>query len=39
MCIRDRGKGQKRFIRFRTPGTGYGEDEIKAVLELSLIHI
>ena len=28
-----RGKGQKRFIRFRTLGTGYGEDEIKAVLE------
>ena len=26
-------KGQKRFIRFRTLGTGYGEDEIKAVLE------
>ena len=24
-----KGKGQKRFIRFRTPGTGYGEDEIK----------
>ncbi len=24
---------QKRFIRFRTLGTGYGEDEIKAVLE------
>ena len=28
-----RGKGQKRFIRFRTLGTGYSEDEIKAVLE------
>ena len=28
-----KGKGQKRFIRFRTLGTGYGEDEIKAVLE------
>ena len=25
-----KGKGQKRFIRFRTLGTGYGEDEIKA---------
>ena len=24
-----KGKGQKRFIRFRTLGTGYGEDEIK----------
>ena len=28
-----KGKGQKRFIRFRTLGTGYGEDEIKAVPE------
>ena len=28
-----KGKWQKRFIRFRTLGTGYGEDEIKAVLE------
>ena len=28
-----KGKGRKRFIRFRTLGTGYGEDEIKAVLE------
>ena len=28
-----KGKGQKRFIRFRTLGTGYGEYEIKAVLE------
>ena len=28
-----KGKGQKRFIRFQTLGTGYGEDEIKAVLE------
>lgn len=28
-----KGKGQKRFIRFRTLGTGYGENEIKAVLE------
>ena len=27
-----KGKGQKRFIRFRTLGTGYGEDEIKAVI-------
>ena len=28
-----KGKGQKRFIRFRILGTGYDEDEIKAVLE------
>ena len=28
-----KGKGQKRFIRFRTLGNGYSEDEIKAVLE------
>ena len=28
-----KGKGKKRFIRFRTLGTGYSEDEIKAVLE------
>ena len=28
-----KGKGQKRFIRFRTLGTGYSEGEIKAVLE------
>ena len=28
-----KGKGQKRFIRFRTLGAGYSEDEIKAVLE------
>ena len=28
-----KGKGQKRFIRFRTLGTGYSEEEIKAVLE------
>ena len=28
-----KGKGQKRFIRFRTLGTGYSENEIKAVLE------
>ena len=28
-----KGKGQKRFIRFRTLGTGYSEDEIKAVLD------
>ena len=32
-----KGKGQKRFIRFRTLGTGYGEDEIKAAfLRLSV---
>ena len=30
-----KGKGQKRFIRFRTLGTDYGEDEIKAVLAAS----
>lgn len=28
-----KGKGQKRFIRFRTLGTGYSEEEIKAVPE------
>lgn len=28
-----KGKGQKRFVRFRTLGTGYSEEEIKAVLE------
>ena len=28
-----KGKGRKRFIRFRTLGNGYGENEIKAVLE------
>ena len=28
-----KGAQQKRFIRFRTLGTGYSEDEIKAVLE------
>lgn len=28
-----KGKGQKRFIRFRTLGSGYSEDEIKAVLD------
>ena len=33
-----KGKGQKRFIRFRTLGTGYGEDEIKAVLEGKVKH-
>ena len=33
-----KGKGQKRFIRFRTLGTGYGEDEIKAVLEEKAKH-
>ena len=27
-----KGKGQKRFIRFRTLGTGYSEEELKAVL-------
>ena len=27
-----KGKGQKRFIRFKTLGVGYSEDEIKAVL-------
>ena len=33
-----KGKGQKRFIRFRTLGTGYGEDEIKAVLAGKVEH-
>ena len=33
-----KGKGQKRFIRFRTLGTGYGEDENKAVLEEKAKH-
>ena len=33
-----KGKGQKRFIRFRTLGTGYSEDEIKAVLEGKVKH-
>ena len=33
-----KGKGQKRFIRFRTLGIGYGEDEIKAVLEGKVEH-
>ena len=33
-----KGKGQKRFIRFRTLGTGYSEDEIKAVLEEKAKH-
>ena len=33
-----KGKGQKRFIRFRTLGTGYSEDEIKAVLEGKIEH-
>ena len=28
-----KGARQKRFVRFRTLGTGYSEDEIKAVLE------
>ena len=27
-----KGKGQKRFIRFRTLGAGYSEDEIKAAI-------
>ena len=27
-----KGKRQKRFIRFRTLGTGYSEDELKAVI-------
>ena len=27
-----KGKGRKRFIRFRTLGAGYSEDEIKAVI-------
>ena len=34
-----KGKGQKRFIRFRTLGIGYGEDEIKAVLEGKAEHL
>lgn len=33
-----KGARQKRFIRFRTLGTGYGEDEIKAVLEGKVKH-
>ena len=33
-----KGKGQKRFIRFRTLGTGYGEDEIKAVIAGEVEH-
>ena len=33
-----KGKGQKRFIRFRTLGAGYSEDEIKAVLEEKAKH-
>ena len=33
-----KGKGQKRFIRFRTLGTGYSEDEIKAVLDGKVKH-
>ena len=33
-----KGARQKRFIRFRTLGVGYSEEELKAVL-LSLIHI
>ena len=27
-----KGKRQKRFIRFRTLGTGYSEEELKAVI-------
>ena len=34
-----KGARQKRFIRFRTLGTGYGEDEIKAVLEGKAEHL
>ena len=33
-----KGARQKRFIRFRTLGIGYGEDEIKAVLEGKVKH-
>ena len=33
-----KGTRQKRFIRFRTLGTGYSEDEIKAVLEGKVKH-
>ena len=33
-----KGARQKRFIRFRTLGTGHGEDEIKAVLESKAEH-
>ena len=34
-----KGKKQKRFIRFRTLGTSYGEDDIKAVLEGKAEHL
>ena len=34
-----KGKGQKRFIRIRTLGTGYGEDEIKAEREGKAEHL
>ena len=33
-----KGARQKRFTRFRTLGIGYGEDEIKAVLEGKVKH-
>ena len=33
-----KGKGQKRFIRFRTLGVGYSEDEIKAVIAGEVEH-
>lgn len=33
-----KGARQKRFIRFRTLGIGYGEDEIKAVMEGKVKH-
>ena len=34
-----KGKRQKRFIRFRTLGAGYSEEEIRAVLEGKAEHI
>ena len=34
-----KGKGQKRFVRFRTLGAGYDEDSIKAVLEGKAEHV
>lgn len=33
-----RGKGQKRFIRFRSLGEGYSEEEIKAVIHGNTPH-
>ena len=33
-----KGKRQKRFIRFRTLGTGYSEDELKAVIAGKVEH-